>query len=150
MSGLDIKVKVKKLANNTIEPSYATSGSAGMDLHASIDKPIVLNPGQRVMVPTGVAVQLPTRHLVTLIFSKSGLAGKHGIGMANGVGVIDSDYTGEIICPLQNNSTQDYIIEPGQKIAQMVFVPVALAKLDYVDELEDTRRGNGGFGSTGK
>lgn len=149
MSGLDIVVKVKRVRANVNEPFYATDGSAGMDLEASIDKPIALSPGQRVMIPTGIAIQLPTKHLVTLIFSKSGLGGKRGICMANGVGVIDSDYTGEIICPVINNSTEDYVIEPGQRIAQMVFVPIALAKLDYVDELEYTERGSGGFGSTG-
>lgn len=149
-SNLDIVVKVKRLRNNKNEVKYATSGSAGIDLIACIDAPIIINPGQRAMIPTGVAVQLPSKHLATMIFSRSGLGGKYGISMANGVGVIDSDYRGEIICPLQNNSNEDFIIKPGERVGQMIFMPVALAALEFVDELDETQRGDGGFGSTGK
>lgn len=149
-SNLDITVKIKRLRDNKTELKYATVGSAGIDLVACIEKPIIIAPGQRAMIPTGIAVQLPARHLATLIFSRSGLGGKYGISMANGVGVIDSDYRGEIICPMQNNSSEDFIINPGERIGQMVFMPVALAAIEFVDELDETSRGDGGFGSTGK
>lgn len=150
MGNLDITVKIKRIREGIEVPFYATPGSAGIDLTANIDKPIIINPGCRVMIPTGIAVGLPSRHLATFIFSRSGLGGKHGICMANGVGVIDSDYTGEIICPMQNNSNEDYEINPGDRIGQAVFMPVAIANFQFVDELDETGRGDGGFGSTGK
>jgi len=149
MGSLDIVVKIKRINEDVEEPFYATLGSAGVDLLAYIERPIIINPGYRAMIPTGIAVQLPSRHLVTLIFSRSGLSSKYGISMANGVGVIDSDYTGEIICPIQNNSNEEYIIKPGDRVGQMIFMPIALASLQFVDELDETERGNAGFGSTG-
>ena len=149
MSSLDIVVKIKRINEDVEEPFYATLGSAGVDLLAHIERPIIINPGCRTMIPTGIAVQLPSRHLVTLIFSRSGLSSKYGISMANGVGVIDSDYTGEIVCPIQNNSNEEYIINPGDRVGQMIFMPIAIASLQFVDELDKTERGNAGFGSTG-
>ncbi|MFO2550592.1 dUTP diphosphatase [Alicyclobacillus cycloheptanicus] len=130
-------------------PRYASEGAAGMDLHACTDKPIVLEPGARVRVPTGIAIQLPHPNVVALVYARSGLAWRHGIGLPNGVGVIDSDYTGEIQVLLTNFGTAPFTIQPGDRIAQIVFAPIHLAQLVQVDTLRPTARGSGGFGSTG-
>lgn len=147
-------VKFKKLNPRigvTIpEPSYATSGAAGIDLAASIEKPVIVHPQQRVMIPTGLAVEMPGNNMAGFIFPRSGLAAKHGISLANAVGVIDSDYKGEIICPVQNNGDEPYEIRPGDRIAQLVFIPVLQVGIEYTDKLKNTERGKGGFGSTGK
>ena len=143
-----MEVKIKYLNDKAIKPEYATDGSAGMDLSAAMDAPIVLKVGGRAMIPTGIAMQIPKGY-GGFIFPRSGLAYKKGISMANCVGVIDSDYTGEIRVVLHNISCHDYTVNPGDRIAQMVFLPVALADLTVVEELEKTDRGSGGFGSTG-
>lgn len=147
---MEFELKIKKL-NNYVEPlpNYATSGSAGLDLRAAIPEPIRLEAGHRVNIPTGIAIEMPSRYMVGLVFARSGLASKHGINLINGVGVIDSDYTGEIICPLYNNGQEAYVINPGQRIAQIVFLPIAVAKIKEVQELKTTIRGDKGFGSTG-
>lgn len=132
------------------EPGYATAGAAGIDLAASLQEPLVLLPRQRALVPTGLAVDIPDRGVVGLIFPRSGLAAKHGITLANAVGVIDSDYKGEIMCPVQNNGDRPYEIRPGDRIAQMVFLPVLQIKIEYTDKLTQSVRGEGGFGSTGR
>ncbi|ACA59450.1 dUTP diphosphatase [Candidatus Desulforudis audaxviator] len=149
-----IVLRVKKL-NPTIGkswpgPAYATSGAAGLDLCAALDSSLTIAPGERVQIPTGIAVQLPERNLVGLVFGRSGLAARHGITLANGVGVIDADYTGEIICPVVNHGTEPFTLSPGDRIAQLVCVPIAVAEVEYVFELAETARGAGGFGSTGK
>lgn len=130
-------------------PEYKTSGAAGMDLIAAVDEPIRLAPGERRLVPTGIAIALPSDELVALVYARSGLAGKHGIALANGVGVIDSDYRGEIMCPLYNGGTEPFVIEPGSRIAQLVLTPVVGVRWREVEELPETARGSGGFGSTG-
>ncbi|MDK2800729.1 MAG: dUTP pyrophosphatase [Clostridiales bacterium] len=149
---IDVKIKYvsSKIGQEITPPFYATSGSAGMDLSACIHQPVVLKPGEKTIIPTGIAIQLPSNQYVALIFARSGLGIKHGITMSNGVGVIDSDYTGEIMCGLINLGSKSYTIQPGDRIAQMVFMPVAVASLTLVDELIDTERGIGGLGSTGK
>lgn len=145
-----IKVKVKRMSNNSLTlPSYATTASAGVDLSADLREPISVNPGDNVKIPTGLAIELPSQAVVALIFARSGLASRHGLGLTNGVGVIDSDYRGEIQVLIQNLGTQAVIIKPGDRIAQMVFMPIFQAILEDVAELEDTSRGTGGFGSTG-
>lgn len=151
-SQIDVKIKYvsPKIGKEIKPPFYATSGSAGMDLAACIEDPIILEPGQKVVVPTGIAIQLPSHQYVALIFARSGLGIKHGITMSNGVGVIDSDYTGEIMCGLINLGNRPYTIQPGDRIAQMVFMPVAIASLTLVNELNPTERGMGGLGSTGQ
>jgi len=152
MSSIEVKIKYmsSKIGKEIREPFYATTGSAGADLSACIDTPIRLKPGEKAIIPTGVAVQLPSNEYVALIFARSGLGIKHGITMSNGVGVIDSDYTGEIMCGLINLGKEDYTINPGERIAQMVFMPVVTASFLKVDELEETERGQGGLGSTGR
>jgi dUTP pyrophosphatase len=150
---VDIDVKVKLI--RTIEgqadfiPSYATIGSAGMDLRACIEESITIEAGKIAKIPTGIAVQIPNRYAGGFVFPRSGLSSKHGISLINCVGVIDSDYTGEIICPIVNHSDKEFTINPGDRIAQLVFMPVCNAALIQVDELQDTERGSGGFGSTG-
>ncbi len=149
-----MQVKFKKL-NQEIgitlpEPAYATSGAAGIDLAASLTETIVVAPRERVLVPTGLAVDIPDAHMVGLVFPRSGLASKHGLTLANAVGVIDSDYKGEIICAMQNNSEVPYEIKPGDRIAQLVFMPCWQVDIAYTDELTPTVRSSRGFGSTGR
>lgn len=148
---MEVEIKIKRVSNllKLPLPSYATPGSAGLDLRAAIPKPIPLKAGQRVNIPTGLAIEMPHRYMVGLVFARSGLASKYGINLVNGVGVIDSDYTGEIICPLYNSSDETYVINPGYRIAQIVFLPIMVAKIKEVQELEKTLRGDKGFGSTG-
>ena len=143
-------LKIKKVRENAIIPKRATQGSAGMDLYACIDAPIEIKPGDRVMVPTGIAIALPDAELVALIFARSGLAVKKGINLSNSVGVIDSDYRGEVQVGLINQSRESYTLEAGERIAQMVIMPVALPEIEEVAELDSTERGDGGFGSTGR
>ncbi len=131
-------------------PAYATPGSAAADLSAVLDSPLTLEPGQRAMVPTGIAIQLPGPEYVALICARSGLAVKHGITLSNGVGVIDSDYRGELCVGLVNLGDQSYTIQPGERIAQLMIVPVAQGQFCPVESLDDTQRGAGGFGSTGR
>lgn len=146
-----IDVKIKFLENNTEKkmPFYATSGSAGMDLTACIDEEITLKPLERRLVPTGIAIKLPNAGYGAFIFARSGLATKKGITLSNCVGVVDSDYTGEIKVGLVNLSNEEYILTPGERIAQLVVIPVAHVNFSVSDELENTERGSGGFGSTG-
>ena len=150
---MDIEIKVKLIRSiegqaNFI-PSYATLGSAGMDLKACIEAPLIIKAGQIEKIPTGIAIQIPNRYVGGFVFPRSGLSSKYGISLINCVGVIDSDYTGELICPLVNHSDKEFIVNPGDRIAQLVFMPVCNASLVQVEELQKTERGNGGFGSTG-
>lgn len=151
---LSIKVKVKKLSEKVGSlfplPFYASPGAAGMDICACLDEPLAVRPLERVQVPTGIAVKIPPG-VVGLLFPRSGNAWRLGMTLSNAVGVIDSDYTGEIRVLLTNlDPDRPFLIEPGQRIAQLVFVPVFRAELETVEELEETDRGSGGFGSTGR
>lgn len=130
-------------------PDYKTSGAAGMDLHACLAEPIEIAPLARVRVPTGIAIQLPEQNVVGLVYARSGIAWRYGIGLPNGVGVIDSDYTGEIQVLLTNFSSEVFTIAPGDRVAQLVFAPIHVASLVQVEQLQPTERGSGGFGSTG-
>ncbi len=143
-------LKIKKVRENAVVPKYATSGAAGMDLYACIDKALTLNPGGLLMIPTGIAIELPSSSLAAFIHARSGLGVKHGICLANGVGVVDSDYRGEVCVGLCNVSDKPYTIEPFERVAQMVIAPVAVMEIEEVNELSDTDRGEGGFGSTGR
>lgn len=145
-----MQLKIKKTDPRAVLPSRATPGSAGMDLRALLDEPLAVPPGGRVSVPTGVAIGLPSPETVGLVYARSGLAVKHGLALSNGVGVIDSDYTGELRVGLVNLSDATYTIEPGERIAQLVIAPVLLPEIVETDELEQTARGAGGFGSTGR
>lgn len=145
-----MQMKIKKLKEGAHLPQRATEGSAGIDLCALCEEDIVLAAGQRALVPTGLAIELPGAQYVALVFARSGLALREGLAMANGVGVIDSDYRGEVAVPVINQSDKEIHIANGQRIAQMLVMPVELPQLVLVDELSDTERGEGGFGSTGK
>ena len=145
-----MQLKVKRTDPRVQLPGRATAGSAGMDLRALLEEPLTLEPGGRASVPTGIAIGLPSPETVGLVFARSGLAIKHGLALSNGVGVIDSDYTGEIRVGLVNLSDTAYTIEPDERIAQLVVMPVCLPDILEVEELDQTERGAGGFGSTGK
>ncbi len=147
----EIQVKIKFLENNKEKkmPFYATTGSAGMDLTACIEEDIVLKPLERALVPTGIAIGLPSEEYGAFIFARSGLATKKGITLSNCVGVVDSDYTGEIKVGLINLSQEPYTLTNGERIAQLVILPVAHANFVATEELDKTQRGSGGFGSTG-
>ena len=147
---LKIKALSPKIGNEIPAPFYASPGAAAMDLHACVDQAVVIPAGQTRVIPTGLAIALPSADYVALVFARSGLGIKHGIAPANCVGVIDSDYRGEIMVGLQNSGDTDYTVQPADRIAQLMIAPVLRPELELVDELDDTDRGAGGFGSTGK
>lgn len=143
-------LKIKKLREKAKIPFRATSGAAGMDLYACIDAPTVIEPQKIAVIPTGIAVELESPDYVALIYARSGLAIRHGIAPANCVGVVDSDYRGEVCVGLLNQTDVPFTVSPDDRIAQMVIAPVALPEIEFVDELGETERAAGGFGSTGK
>ena len=151
MTKMEVKVILKNMSNDEhlTLPRYEPPGSAGVDLRACLDREIVLPPGQSAKVPTGWAVQLPDSQVVALVFARSGLAAKHQIALTNGVGVIDSDYRGEIQVLITNSGSEPFAIRHGERIAQIVFLPVMRAEFKVAVDLDDTLRGEGGFGSTG-
>ena len=142
-------MKWKRLHKEAQAPERQTPGSAGYDLCACIQEPVVLEPGDSFAFPTGIAAEIP-QGCAGLIFTRSGLGFKKGVAVRNGVGVIDSDYRGELTVGLANFSQEAYTVQPGERIAQLVIVPVALPRLEEARELSSTQRGTGGFGSTGR
>ena len=142
-------LRIKKLNENAEIPKRATNGSAGYDLCACIEEDVVIKKGQIVKIPTGISAEINTNEAALMIYARSGLASKNGVTLVNCVGVVDSDYRGEIVVPLINLGNDDYIIEKGARIAQLVVTPVILPEIEEVSELGDTDRGSGGFGSTG-
>ena len=145
-----MELKIKKFKENAKIPQRATNGSAGMDLYACIAESVTLAPGQLTVIPTGIAIELPDNTCAAFLYARSGLGVKHGICLSNGVGVIDSDYRGEVCVGLCNVSDKPYVIEPFERVAQMVIAPVLTPDIKEVDELSDTARGEGGFGSSGR
>lgn len=144
-------VNITKVRENAIIPTKATSGSAGFDLHACIDKDLTIKKGDLIRVPCGIAIELPSSAYAALIFARSGLGMKYGISLSNGVGVIDSDYRGEIQVGLCRTSDGDpYTIKNGDRIAQMIIIPVSNVSFKLVENLGESERGSGGFGSTGR
>lgn len=143
-------LKIKKLRDNAVVPKRATVGSAGMDLYACIDEAVTVMPHECVKIPTGIAIALPSPLYGAFIFARSGLSINHGLAPANCVGVVDSDYRGEVIVGLVNQFNEPYTVEPGERVAQMVIMPVSLMDTQECDTLDETERGDGGFGSTGK
>lgn len=146
----DRNILIKRLQKDAILPRRATEGSAGYDLYACLQEEITLQPGEIVKVGTGIAMEMQETDYGAFLFARSGLASNYGIVPANCVGVVDSDYRGEIMIPLQNHGKEAFVIHPGERIAQMVFLPVLLPKLTEAEKLNDTDRGDGGFGSTGR
>ena len=142
-------LQIKRVRAEAVLPERATQGSAGLDLRACTNDETCIMPGDTALLPTGLAVALPEGS-VGLVFGRSGLGIRHGIVPANAVGVIDADYRGEILVGLANHSAEPYIIVPGDRIAQLVIVPVLTPPIEEVINLSDTARGEGGFGSTGK
>lgn len=142
------KVNIKKLDERAVIPSYGSLYSAGCDLYAVLDEELVIKSGETVLVKTGLAMEIPVGY-AGLIFARSGLASKKGLAPANKVGVVDADYRGEVMVALHNHSNEDRVVTVGERIAQLVIMPFFTAEFEEVDELSDTVRGEGGFGSTG-
>ena len=147
---LKFKALNPKIGREIPLPQFATPGSAAMDLRACIDRPVTIRAGERTVVPTGLAMALPSADYVALLFARSGLGIRKGVCLSNGVGVIDSDYRGEIGVGLVNLSQEAYTVQPGDRIAQLMVVPVERPTVSLVKDLDDTSRGSGGFGSTGR
>jgi dUTP pyrophosphatase len=147
MTIIDLKVLDERMAAQL--PTYATAGSAGLDLRACIDAPCVLEPGQATLLPTGLAIHIADPTLAALLLPRSGLGSKHGIVLGNLVGLIDSDYQGPLMVSCWNRGLAAYTIQPMERIAQMVIVPIVQAQFRTVQEFADSARGTGGFGSTG-
>ncbi|MEO5693235.1 MAG: dUTP diphosphatase [Usitatibacter sp.] len=148
MKKLDIKIIDEKIRAHL--PAYATRGSAGLDLRACIDEAITLKPGDSTLIPTGLAIHLADPSLAAVIIPRSGLGAKHGIVLGNLVGLIDSDYQGQVLVSCWNRGKEAFVINPLERIAQMVVVPVVHVELNVVESFEESARGAGGFGSTGK
>ncbi|RUO30990.1 dUTP diphosphatase [Aliidiomarina sedimenti] len=146
---VDIKVLDPKMGQDIALPEYATPGSAGLDLRACLDAPLSIEPGETVLIGTGLAMHIADPGLAATILPRSGLGHKHGIVLGNLVGLIDSDYQGELKVSLWNRSDNAYRVEPGERIAQMVIVPVVQVEFNLVDEFTDSSRGEGGFGHSG-
>ncbi len=145
---MNFSMKLKKLNKKATVPTYGSPCAAGADLYACTDAPITIEPSQTVLIHTGIAMAIPDGY-VGLVYARSGLASKKGLAPANKVGVIDSDYRGEIMVALHNHGTQTQTVEHGERIAQIVFTPYVTADFNVTDELSETVRGEGGFGSTG-
>ena len=141
-------VKLKKLTPNAIIPTYGTAQSAGADLYSGMEQPVTIEPGKTEFIHTGIAIAIPDG-LVGLVYARSGMACKKGSAPANKVGVMDADYRGEIMVALYNHGNEAVTVEPGDRIAQLVLTPFITAAFDQADSLDETDRGNGGFGSTG-
>ncbi|MCI1191320.1 dUTP diphosphatase [Calidifontimicrobium sp. SYSU G02091] len=148
MTTIDLKVLDERVADAL--PAYATPGSAGLDLRACLDAPLKLDPGQTALIPTGIAIHIGDAGLAALILPRSGLGHKHGIVLGNLVGLIDSDYQGPLMVSCWNRGHAPFVVEPLERIAQLVIVPVVQARFRRVESFEASHRGEGGFGSTGK
>ena len=149
MHKLEVKILDPRIGRDIELPRRATSGSAGLDLRACIDAPLTLEPGQATLVPTGIAIHLADPSLAAVLLPRSGLGHKHGIVLGNLVGLIDSDYQGQVMVSTWNRGAQPYSIQPGERIAQMVVVPVVQVEFEVVEDFAASARGAGGFGSTG-
>ena len=148
MRNIDVKILDARLRDQL--PAYATAGSAGLDLRACIDAPILLKPGQTELIPSGIAIHLDDPGLAAMVLPRSGMGHKHGIVLGNLVGLIDSDYQGQILVSLWNRGAAFFTLNPMERIAQLVVVPVVQVAFNVVDDFRQSTRGAGGFGSTGK
>lgn len=150
MRALQVRVLDRRLGRDWPLPAYATEGSAGLDLRACVDAPLVLAPGRTELVPTGLAIHLDDPGLAAVLLPRSGLGHKHGIVLGNLVGLIDSDYQGQVMASVWNRGAASFTIEPGERIAQLVVVPVVQVRLEVVEAFDASERGAGGFGSSGR
>jgi len=149
MKKIQLKILDERLGASIPYPAYATTGSAGLDLRACLDAPLSLDPGQTVLIPTGLAIHINDPQLAAVILPRSGLGHKHGIVLGNLVGLIDSDYQGQLLVSCWNRSDAAFIIQIGERIAQLVFVPVVQVAFEQVEDFTESDRGQGGFGHTG-
>ncbi len=149
MKKIQLKLIDKRLGNEFPLPEYATSGSAGMDISACLDEPVEIKPGETSLIPTGFAIHVEDTGLAAVLLPRSGLGHKKGIVLGNLVGLIDSDYQGQVYISCWNRSHEAFTVTPGDRIAQMVFMPVVQAAFNVVDEFDESHRGEGGFGHTG-
>jgi deoxyuridine 5'-triphosphate nucleotidohydrolase len=150
MQKIQLKILDARLGQEFPLPHYATEGSAGMDLRACLDAPLELGPGETSLIPTGLAIHVEDTGLAAILLPRSGLGHKHGIVLGNLVGLIDSDYQGQVFVSVWNRGGEHFTIQPGERIAQMVIVPVVRADFEIVDEFVSSERGAGGFGHTGR
>ncbi len=150
MRSLNVRVLDPRLGRDFPLPAYATAGSAGLDLRACVDGPLTLAPGHAELVPTGLAIHLDDPGLAAVLLPRSGLGHKHGIVLGNLVGLIDSDYQGQVMVSVWNRAGTSFTIQPGERIAQLVVVPVVQVRLEVVESFEESSRGAGGFGSSGR
>lgn len=150
MHQIDVKILDLRMGNDFPLPDYATAGSAGMDLRACVDADTKISPGETILIPTGIALHIGDPGLAATILPRSGLGHKHGIVLGNLVGLIDSDYQGQIFVSCWNRGDKTFVIEPGARIAQLVIIPVIQASFNVVNDFEESQRGEGGFGHTGK
>jgi dUTP pyrophosphatase len=150
MKKIELKILDSRIGHDIPLPEYATEGSAGLDLRACLNETVELMPGETLLIPTGLAIHICDKHLAAVILPRSGLGHKHGIVLGNLVGLIDSDYQGQLFVSCWNRGRSAFTINVGERIAQMVFVPVVQVALERVDEFTESNRGEGGFGHTGR
>lgn len=149
MRSIELKILDPRVGDSIEMPHYATAGSAGLDMRACIDNPVSVAPGASELIPTGLAIHIADASLAAVLLPRSGLGHKHGLVLGNLTGLIDSDYQGQVFISCWNRSSKTYSVQPGERIAQMVFVPVEQVRFDVVEEFDDSDRGAGGFGHSG-
>lgn len=149
MRSIQLKILDPRVGDSIALPHYATEGSAGLDMRACIDEPLTIYPGETQLVPTGLAIHIGDKNLAAVLLPRSGLGHKHGLVLGNLTGLIDSDYQGQVFISCWNRASEAYTIQPGERVAQMVFVPVAQVAFDVVEEFGESERGSGGFGHSG-
>jgi len=149
MQSIELKVLDPRVGDTIPLPHYATDGSAGLDMRACIDEALTIEPGETMLIPTGLAIHIGNPALAAVLLPRSGLGHKHGLVLGNLTGLIDSDYQGQVFISCWNRGSKSYDIQPGERIAQMVFVPVAQVEFELVEEFDDSARGSGGFGHSG-
>ena len=150
MQKVELKILDKRIGSEFPLPAYATDGAAGMDLRACLDEHLRIEPGESHLVPTGIAIHLKDKRIAAVLLPRSGLGHKHGIVLGNLVGLIDSDYQGQVFVSLWNRGHEHFVVEPGDRIAQMVFVPIVPVEFEVVTEFKESARGAGGFGHSGR
>jgi len=150
MKKIQLKILDSRIGKDIALPEYATDGSAGMDLRAAFDKTTTIKPGETILIPTGMAIYVEDPNMAAIVLPRSGLGHKHGIVLGNLVGLIDSDYQGQLFVSCWNRGNKSFTIEVGDRVAQLVIVPVIQAHFEVVDDFESTKRGDGGFGHSGK
>ncbi len=150
MQKIQLKILDPRIGTEYPLPDYATNGAAGMDLRACLREPLTMKPGASELIPTGLAIHIADPALAAVVLPRSGLGHKHGIVLGNLVGLIDSDYQGELFVSCWNRGQNEYTVQPGERVAQLVFVPVVRAAFEVVEEFESSQRGAGGFGHTGR